>query len=207
MSCLRLLRQSDYRVMPWKNGLGTTTELAVDPPGAGLDAFTWRVSIAHLAASGPFSTFPGYDRILVQLEGEPMTLSHEGGGEHRLEPLVPYRFAGEVATTGTLGAGPARDFNVMVRREQASADLVVVTYEPGQGMIGGRTNEETRMVFVLRGSMFAPTDDGEIEILAGEMVMATPPSDLALLAGPEGATAFLISIARSNVEHDVSARP
>jgi len=35
---LRRLRPGDFRVMTWKNGLGTTTELAVDPPGASLDA-------------------------------------------------------------------------------------------------------------------------------------------------------------------------
>ena len=85
--------------MPWKNGLGTTTEIAVHPPGAGLDAFAWRVSIADLGASGPFSIFAGYDRTLVQIEGAPMTLSHAGRGEKRLSLLSPYRFAGELDTT------------------------------------------------------------------------------------------------------------
>src|SRR4051812_9694313 len=101
--------------MPWKNGLGATTELAVYPAGADLDGFTWRLSIADLGASGPFSTFAGYDRILVQIEGAPMTLSHEGRGEHRLRLLTPYRFAGELVTHGALEAPPVRDFNVMVR--------------------------------------------------------------------------------------------
>src|SRR5690349_15258414 len=102
MASLRLLRPADYRVMPWKNGLGTTTEIAVDPPGVGLDAFTWRISIADLQVSGPFSTFPGHDRVLVQIEGEPMTLSHEGGVGQRLRLLSPHRFAGELATHGAL---------------------------------------------------------------------------------------------------------
>src|SRR4051812_41801439 len=96
----RVIRPAGYRVMPWKNGQGTTTEIAVHPLGAALDAFTWRLSIADLAASGPFSTFAGYDRILVQLEGAPMALAHEGRGEHRLTRLVPHRFAGEWPTQG-----------------------------------------------------------------------------------------------------------
>ncbi|TIV74879.1 MAG: HutD family protein, partial [Mesorhizobium sp.] len=32
---MRILRAADYRVMPWKNGGGTTTEIAVSPDGAG----------------------------------------------------------------------------------------------------------------------------------------------------------------------------
>jgi hypothetical protein len=194
MSTIRHLRPSDYRVMPWKNGLGTTTELAVDPPGAALDAFTWRVSIADLTVSGPFSSFPGYDRILVQLEGEPMTLSHEGRGDHRLSLLVPHRFAGELATHATLPSAPARDFNVMVRRDRASADLAVSSYAPGHGVLGGRVGDETRMVFLARGSMSAATEDGALEIAAGEMLLAPPGAEIALVAGRDGATAFLISL-------------
>ena len=64
----RTIRSNDCCVMPWKNGYGSTTELAVEPPDAALDRFDWRVSVAELRGSGPFSTFPGYDRIIVQLD-------------------------------------------------------------------------------------------------------------------------------------------
>ena len=50
---------------PWKNGGGTTQEIAGWPAGAGLDAFGWRVSIACIAASGPFSVFAGIDRSIM----------------------------------------------------------------------------------------------------------------------------------------------
>ncbi|WP_431460998.1 HutD family protein, partial [Klebsiella pneumoniae] len=33
---MRILRAADYRSMPWKNGGGVTTEIAVSPAGAGL---------------------------------------------------------------------------------------------------------------------------------------------------------------------------
>ena len=39
----------DARVArPWKNGGGTTREVAVSPEGAGLDDFAWRISLAAL---------------------------------------------------------------------------------------------------------------------------------------------------------------
>ncbi len=54
---------------PWKNGGGTTREIAVRPPGAGMDAFAWRVSVADIVADGPFSAFPGIDRQIALLDG------------------------------------------------------------------------------------------------------------------------------------------
>lgn len=187
------LRPADYRVMPWKNGLGTTTEIAVHPPGAGLDAFTYRLSIADLTTSGPFSTFAGVDRIIVQLEGAPMTLAHEGSGEHRLALLVPHRFAGEVATHGTLAPPPARDFNVMVRRALASADLVVHQLGAGNSVSGGG-EPGTRVVFVQRGAAAVRVEDESVALRRAETLIVTERASLAVTAGSEGATVFVISI-------------
>ena len=68
----RLFAPDEYRRMPWKNGGGSTDEIATYPRGAGLDAFDWRVSIAHVASDGPFSRFPGVERTITLLEGAGM---------------------------------------------------------------------------------------------------------------------------------------
>ena len=65
-----ILRAAGYRVMPWKNGGGTTTEVAVSPDHAGLEDFDWRISMARVETSGPFSSFAGIDCTLSVLEGE-----------------------------------------------------------------------------------------------------------------------------------------
>lgn len=176
--------------MRWKNGLGTTTEIAIHPAGAGLDDFTWRVSIADLGASGPFSTFPGYDRVLVQLEGAPMTLSHEGR-EHRLRLLEPVRFAGEVETYGALEAPPARDFNVMVRRDRARAEVAMHGLERGERVQA--QGAETTMIHVLRGQVSVAVDDEERMVSADEALIASLTTGLALTA-TESAVVILISI-------------
>src|SRR3546814_10305481 len=64
-SMMQVLRAAAHRVMPWKNGGGSTTEVAVAPDGAGLDEFDWRISMAVVGADGPFSGFPGVDRTLA----------------------------------------------------------------------------------------------------------------------------------------------
>jgi environmental stress-induced protein Ves len=189
------LRPSDYRVMPWKNGLGTTTEIAVDPPGARIDDFTWRISVADLGASGPFSSFPGLDRLLVQIEGAPMTLAHEGRGEHRLRLFHPHRFAGELSTYGTLEAPPARDFNVMVRRDRASADLLV--HELGLGAeapVGSAGSAATRLVYVVRGAAAAEVDGEHAALGAADTLVVEGAGALSLTAGPAGAVVIVVAV-------------
>ncbi|MQB45695.1 HutD family protein [Rhizobium sp. ICMP 5592] len=114
---MRILRASDYKRMPWKNGGGETVEIAVSPDGAGLADFDWRVSMATVATDGPFSVFPGIDRTLSILEGEGMTLFIEGR-----EPVLltqesdPLPFAADAPTSATLVDGTITDLNVMTRR-------------------------------------------------------------------------------------------
>lgn len=57
---LSLIRAEQLVASPWKNGGGVTREIAAQPPGASLDGFAWRVSVADVAQPGPFSRFPGY---------------------------------------------------------------------------------------------------------------------------------------------------
>src|SRR5215212_12048276 len=101
---LRILAPRDYRVMPWKNGGGTTTEIYIHPEGAGWNEFEWRVGIADIGQSGPFSSFPGIARSIMLLEcpeGSGMRLTVDG-----VDVDLPVReffdFEGDAVTTGTL---------------------------------------------------------------------------------------------------------
>ncbi|RUW99004.1 MULTISPECIES: HutD family protein [unclassified Mesorhizobium] len=114
---MRILRAADYRVMPWKNGGGTTTEIAVSPDGAGLDDFDWRVSMARVEGSGPFSSFAGIDRTLSVLEGEGIVLDVAGRPPERMTAASqPFSFPADQPTRAALIAGPITDLNVMTRR-------------------------------------------------------------------------------------------
>ena len=125
----RLLQPADYARMPWKNGGGQTTEIAVHPAGASLADFDWRVSIADITADGPFSGFAGVDRTLVLLSGAGVRLT---GTTHTAElrvPYEPYAFSGDDATACALVDGPVRDFNLMLRRGRVRGRIVVVREE------------------------------------------------------------------------------
>jgi uncharacterized protein len=106
------------RAVPWRNGGGVTREVAAEPADSA--EFDWRISLAEVEASGPFSTFAGVDRCIVLLDGPAMTLTIEGV-EHRLRPLEPLVFDGGSTTHCDVPDGPTRDLNVMTRRGRADA--------------------------------------------------------------------------------------
>jgi environmental stress-induced protein Ves len=112
----------DYQTMPWKNGGGSTTELAVFPPGAGIDDFVWRLSRAAVHVDGPFSHFAQIDRSLAILSGEGLVL-HSDSEQRTSAPVrltqasMPYQFAGELPIFAELCGGPVIDLNLMTRRD------------------------------------------------------------------------------------------
>jgi uncharacterized protein len=114
---LRIIRSAEYPTRPWKNGGGTTRDIAVSPPGASLDDFDWRLSLARVDRDGPFSRFDNVDRTLVLLSGA-MTL-HEQDRRIDLVRHEPVMFEGERAFAATVEGGATLDFNVMTRRGRA----------------------------------------------------------------------------------------
>jgi len=112
MSPLQLLRAHDYPRMPWKNGGGFTEEITRDT-GAGLEGFGWRLSIADIEASGGFSSFAGYQRIITVLQGDGMRLNVDGRDSRPLLPFDAFAFCGESQVGCTLLGGPIRDFNLI----------------------------------------------------------------------------------------------
>ncbi|HWI83828.1 MAG TPA: HutD family protein [Ramlibacter sp.] len=106
---------------PWRNGGGVTRELAAWPAGAA--DWTWRISVAEVAASGPFSCFPGVQRWFAVLSGSGVRLRLPQA-EHRLTAAsAPFEFDGAVPVDCALLDGPTQDLNLMVRRDRAVARM------------------------------------------------------------------------------------
>ena len=113
--------------MPWKNGRGETVEIAVFPPGATVDTFDWRISMATVSEDGPFSVFPGIDRTLSILEGQGMELLLEGRAPVLLtQNSAPHPFPADAATNATLVDGTITDLNVMTRRGRFSHSVETI---------------------------------------------------------------------------------
>ncbi|WNO75173.1 HutD family protein [Streptomyces sp. AM8-1-1] len=135
----RVLRADGRRAVPWKNGGGTTREVAIAPDGAGTDDFDWRISLADVGVDGPFSAFPGVERILTVADGAGMELTV--GGERTVADrrYRPYAFPGDVPTDGRLLGGPVVNFNVMYRRDRIACRTSVVRGEAAPEVPPGST--------------------------------------------------------------------
>ena len=152
---MRLIRPAEYRVMPWKNGGGVTTEICVSPPSG---VFDWRVSIATVKADGPFSAFAGYERHIMTLSGQGMVLDIEGCGKFTLEALQPFSFSGDARVHGSLLKGTVLDFNLMVRRDFGHGTLRVVESCEGDKL---GSEESSSLAYVLQGKCKAGVDELE----------------------------------------------
>lgn len=122
---VRRVTRAEWQAMPWKNGGGTTHEVWRE--GSGEPGFALRVSCAEVASDGPFSRFPGVDRVILLLEGAGFVLGRDDGLEvRRAVAFEPFAFRGEERWDCALVAGPVLDLNLMVARDSARADLAVV---------------------------------------------------------------------------------
>ena len=176
---------------PWKNGGGSTTEIAIAPVGAGLDKFDWRISLATIAASGPFSAFPGVDRSLALVDGAGVVL--DIGNEARFalsedNPVV--EFAGEAQVMATLTLGPTTDFNVMTRRERCHHRL-------GRRVLSGSSEFAPRgdvtVLFLAEGDSLSVSSDSErIGMVRYDAVVFDSGAVWTLEAGQ--ATVFVVDI-------------
>ena len=119
----QVVRLEDVSSSPWKNGGGTTRELIAWPQA---DDWLWRISVAEVTQSGPFSRFEGIERWFAVLEGDGVALSTHGERHRLTADSAPLRFDGGLATDCDLLGGPTRDFNMMTRCGAAAATVTRV---------------------------------------------------------------------------------
>lgn len=128
-----LIRWSDLEPAPWKNGGGTTREVTSGPGGS--TDWDWRVSVADVEQDGPFSAYPGVDRVITLLEGPAMDLTF-GASTTRLTLREPFAFRGEERVHCTVPGGRTRDLNLMTRRGRATGEAAVCESADAQRLEG-----------------------------------------------------------------------
>ncbi|ANL49401.1 protein HutD (plasmid) [Rhizobium phaseoli] len=188
---MRILRAGDHKRMPWKNGGGETVEIAVSPEDAGLAGFDWRVSMATVAADGPFSIFPGIGRTLAILDGNGMVLDIEGRAPVLLTVASnPLAFPADIPVTAKLQDGAITDLNVMTRRDGLAHKLVRIE------IAGGKTvplTSSTCLLLCHRGTLSFRHGDKTGALAAGDALLIENQAESALEIDGE-AKCYLVSI-------------
>lgn len=189
MSVVSHLAARDFRRQPWKNGGGTTTEIAAYPAGS---RPLWRVSIAEVTRDGPFSDFSGYERTIMMLEGAGMVLAFAGREPQRIErPLRPFTFDGAWKCDCTLLGGPVRDMNLMVDREAARGSIEVLW---PRAAMARNVRADWTLVYVVAGTGTFTLGEAAYRVRTGEALRIDGPSEVPLsfqCDGPDAALAIL----------------
>lgn len=118
-----VVRLADIPATPWRNGGGVTRELAMWPDAGD---WAWRMSVADVDKSGPFSRFEGIERWFAVLEGAGVQLDVAGVPHRVTAGDAPLFFDGAAETGCELINGKTRDFNLMVRRGSEPSRMVRV---------------------------------------------------------------------------------
>ena len=134
---MQLSRIAQTTPVRWKNGGGITRDLLLWPPGAGVDNWQLRISVAEVVRNGPFSAYPGVARWFCVLQGDGVVLTLNGQGQDQtltqtLTPTLKYtltadspplHFDGAAAPGCTLLGGPTLDLNLMARQDAGRAEM------------------------------------------------------------------------------------
>lgn len=194
------------RSEPWRNGAGwtrtvcmqhaqsvsaqtpTPTPAASALPGSPADRpVLWRVSVADITAAGEFSQFAGMDRTAVMVQGGHLQLSNadvqldfDGVGSQ-------LQFPGEWSLQCSEPEGTTQLLNIMVRRDQASAQVQVIENAALTLPAGGQ-----QLVLVLRGSYQLRSSAGASHTLQARHGMHWQALDEDWHAAPLGADAVLV---------------
>ncbi|MFZ6649455.1 HutD family protein [Undibacterium sp. TJN25] len=147
---ISLLPAATRIARPWKNGGGSTLDILAEPPGAGMDDFGWRISVATIVDTGPFSEFKGVDRSLFLLSDAPLQLLVDEV-RFQLDPGQPVlRFSGEARVRAEAVAAPLTVLNVMSRRDCFTHRLSLHQFDNAQRIpLDGAA---AHLLFVQRGT-------------------------------------------------------
>ena len=187
MQKVEILYPETYLSMLWRNGLGSTVEIMKrNRPGS--EDFAWRISMAAVVADGPFSCFKNYDRTLLLLDGNGVTLGINKDQTDFTEDISLHnslqaaRFRGDDPTVATLHDGPITDFNIMTHRDHCDAEVVC-----------GHQSEERRVtvdcdeivIYCVTGELVIESASGEKWTLPGRcsLYISKPAKQHFVIAG------------------------
>jgi environmental stress-induced protein Ves len=167
-----VLRKGDCQKMPWKNGQGFTSEIAIYPVGASFseNSFLWRLSSAEIANEGAFSLFPGYERYLALVKGDGLKLNFEPSKRQVLLQLGKVcRFSGTDEVSSSLSGGPVEDLNLIY-----SASRVKAVFES----VGLRSKPRSFGMTGTVGFIYCVEGPVSVSVFPGEIKFLVPKGDV-----------------------------
>jgi environmental stress-induced protein Ves len=112
---MHVIQRAAFTPMRWKNGAGTTLEIALGGRAAG--NFDWRLSMALIEQDCAFSSYDGYQRFTTLVSGAGFELlAPDGSTLSFTEVGQLHAYAGSVPFACRLHAGASWDLNLIARQ-------------------------------------------------------------------------------------------
>lgn len=145
---ISLLKKQNYKSMPWKNGRGFTSEIAIFPIQSMMEKnnFSWRLSSAEVTENGPFSSFPDCERYLTVINGAGLKLQFEN--ENKVIDQNNFvKFLGESKVHSELVDGKITDLNLIVKKDMHNIQFKILDSNVN------KLDSGTSIIFVMDGSV------------------------------------------------------
>jgi uncharacterized protein len=160
---MRVVRATEGRIAPWKNGLGSSRIIASDPVATAdsetnhFDTLSWHVSLPEVTGSSDFSTLAGLDRQWMLLEGPGIELHCNSTpasvdfSRAITQPLDALAFRGEWSTKCRLIGGTVKALSVLTRRGQVGARIKTLTLTGTESV--EKAADERTVILVVSGQV------------------------------------------------------
>jgi len=193
---VQLIPASSLKETPWKNGGGSTKEIAIHPLKSSFEKsdFTWRLSTAEVKKPGDFSVFPDFERLLTIVKGEELILEF-ADLRKTLKPGTVVKFHGEEEIACLLPQGPVTDLGLIFDPDQALTKMTLIELQ-GKPRSFSLT-APTVFFFCMEGEASSAVFPGEIEntLNVGDTLRVNPREEERIaLFDPGGARCVLVAV-------------
>lgn len=173
---VRVIDAAQWQSQPWKNGGGITHEILRLP-----DQSDWRLrlSVAEIHTPGPFSVFPGIDRLIALAEGAGFALDIDDAAPIAIADTGQFtQFSGDATTNCRLLDGTVRDLNLMTERATLSvcADTLVLSGTESRR----RAGTAFTVVFVFEGEIRVQQGATSSPLTRWQTLVSDAPEELVL---------------------------
>ena len=186
---MKVLRADQYATVPWRNGGGTAQAIAVHRDARRHDDFLWRLSIATVSKSGPFSLFDGVDRTIALVDGAGMSLRSPTETTIIAADTPPFSFAGETEIECEVLGGSTIDLNAMTRRGFFSHSM------RREQVLGWTALEGSAdQTFVVTNSVIELSSHGRATVRPLDTIAEIVPGETFELYSDTGAEIFIVEL-------------
>ncbi|WP_048707898.1 HutD/Ves family protein [Microvirga massiliensis] len=188
----RLIAPSEHRLTPWKNGLGTTSDVFLFPEGSSHETFDIRVSLAPIVSESVFSAFPGVDRWITRLGRSRLSLVFDDGDARALSRMEPLLFDSARTPRSRLPDGDTRVLNVMTRRGRWMASVLPLQ---GRTLPIELQGDALSILYLVAGQWSACSEGTVLRGEAGDTLVSPGPASIRI-TGNDRAEALLAILTR-----------